>query len=157
MTSFTHSYLWRGVESNARVISFLLRDLPEDSPHWDARPDAKRFSLREVVAHLVDYDSISRERFERIIREDKPELPDWDATEAAQHYDARNPKHQLENLLVSRQELAVWLEGLSDKEWKRVGSHSRVGEFSVEEGVALFLGHDAYHLEQIAAWLEATR
>lgn len=156
MTSFTRSYLWRGVESNARVMNFLLRDLPADSPYWDARPDANRFSLREVVAHLVDYDSVSRERFERIIREDKPELPNWDEDEAAQHYDARNPKHQLENLLVSRQELAVWLEGLSDKEWKRTGSRPRVGEFSVEEGVALFLGHDAYHLEQIAAWLGGT-
>jgi len=157
MTSFVRSYLWRGVESNARVISFLLRDLPEDSLHWDARPDANRFSLREIVAHLVDYDSVTRERFERIIREDKPELPNWDESEATAHYDARNPKHQLENLLVSRQELAVWLEGLSDKEWKRTGSRPGVGEFSVEEGVALMLGHDAYHLEQIAAWLGATR
>jgi len=157
MNAFTHSYLWRGVEFNARVIRFLLHDVPEDSLRWDARPDAERFSLREVVAHLVDYDSVTRERFERILREDKPELPDWDITEAAAHYDARNPKHQLENLLVSRQELSVWLEGLSDKEWKRTGSRPRVGEFSVEEGVALFLGHDAYHLEQIAAWLEATR
>ena len=157
MTSFAHSYLWRGVEFNARVIGFLLRDLPEDSPHWDARPDAERFSLREVVAHLVDFDSVSRERFERVIREDKPELPDWDEAEAAAHYDARNPKHQLQNLLVSRQELALWLEGLSDKEWKRTGSRPRVGDFSVEEGVALMLGHDAYHLEQIAAWLGGMR
>jgi len=157
MTSFVRSYLWRSVESNARVIEFLLRDMPEDSLRWDARPDANRFSLREIVAHLVDYDSVSRERFEHIIREDKPELPNWDETEAATHYDARNPKHQIENLLVSRQELAVWLEGLSDKEWERTGSRPRVGEFSIGEGVALMLGHDAYHLEQIAAWLEATR
>jgi len=157
MTSFIHSYLWRSVELNARVIRFLLHDVPEGSPYWDARPDAERFSLREIVAHLVDYDSVTRERFERILREDKPELPEWDVSEAAAHYDARDPKHQLENLLVSRHELSVWLEGLSDKEWKRVGSRPRVGEFSVEEGVALMLGHDAYHLEQIAAWLGAAR
>jgi len=157
MNAFSRSYLWRGVEFNARVVDFLLRGLPESSPRWDARPDPQRFSLREVVAHLLDYDSVSRERFERIIREDKPELADWNPTEAAGHYDARDPKHQIENLLVSRQELAVWLEGLSDKEWKRAGSRPRVGEISVEEGVALMLGHDAYHLEQIAAWLGATR
>jgi len=157
MNAFAHSYLWRSVELNARVIRFLLHDVPEGSPRWDARPDAERFSLREIVAHLVDYDSVTRERFERILREDKPELPEWDVSEAAAHYDARNPNHQLENLLVSRHELSVWLEGLSDKEWKRVGSRPRVGEFSVEEGVALMLGHDAYHLEQIAAWLGATR
>ncbi len=157
MNSFSRSYLWRGVESNARVIQFLLRDLPADSPRWDARPDAERFSLREVVAHLLDYDSVTRERFERIIREHKPEFPNWDVNEAAEHYAARDPKHQIENLLVSRQELAVWLEGLADDEWKRVGSRPTVGEFSVEEGTALLLGHDAYHLIQIVEWLEATK
>ncbi len=157
MNSFSRSYLWRGVESNARVIQFLLRDLPADSPRWDARPDAERFSLREVVAHLLDYDSVTRERFESIIREDRPELANWDESAAAEHYAARDPKHQIENLLVSRQELAVWLEGLADDEWKRVGSRPRVGEFSVEEGTALLLGHDAYHLIQIVEWLEATK
>jgi hypothetical protein len=157
MTSSARSYLWRGVQSNARVIQFLLHDLAGDSPRWDARPDPARFSLREVVAHLLDYDSVSRERFERIIREDHPELENWDETEAAEHYEARDPKHQIENLLVSRQELAVWLEGLSDDEWQRVGSRPNVGEFSVEQGTSLLLGHDAYHLEQIVAWLEATK
>lgn len=157
MTSFARSYLWRGVEFNARVIQFLLRDLPADSPRWDAKPDPERFSLREVVAHLLDYDSVCRDRFERIIREHKPELPDWNESEAAQHYIARDPKHQIENLLVSRQELAVWLEGLTDDEWHRVGSRPNIGEFSVEQGAGLLLGHDAYHLEQIVAWLEATK
>ncbi len=157
MTSFARSYLWRGVESNARVFDFLLRDLAGDSPRWDAKPDPERFSLREIVAHLLDFDSVSRDRFERVIREDHPELEDWDPTEAAAHYDARDPKHQLENLLVSRRELAVWLEGLSDDEWKRAGSRPRVGEFSVEEGTALLLGHDSYHLAQIVEWLDATK
>lgn len=157
MNPFARSYLWRGVESNARVFHFLLRDLAEDSPRWDEKPDPDRFSLREVVAHLLDYDTVSRERFEHIIREDRPELPDWDPTEAAAHYDARDPKHQLENLLVSRQELAVWLEGLTDDEWKRTGSRPRVGEFSVEEGAALLLGHDSYHLVQVVEWLDATK
>ena len=109
------------------------------------------------MAHLLDFDSVSRLRFERIIREDKPELDDWDPTEAAAHYAARDPKHQLENLLVSRQELAVWLEGLTDDEWKRTGSRPRVDEFSVEEGAALLLGHDSYHLAQIVEWLSATK
>ncbi len=157
MTSFAHSYLWRGVATNARVFGFLLHDLPLDSPRWDARPEADRFSLREVVAHLVDFDTVTRERFERIIREDNPELPDWDPTVAAAHYSARDPQHGMEHLLLSRQELAQWLEGLSEPEWKRRGSRPRVGEFSVEEGTALFLGHDSYHLIQIAQWLDATK
>ncbi len=154
MSPFVHNYFASGLENGARVVAFLLRDLPESDSRWDSKPDPERFSLREVVAHLVDYDSVSRERFERMIREDKPELPNWDESEAAAHYDTRDPLSQIESLLLSRRELADWLRGLSEKEWKRTGSRPRVGEFSVEEGAALMVAHDAYHLEQIAAWLQ---
>ena len=157
MNQFARSYMWRALESNARVIQYLLRDVPAESSVWDARPDAERFTIREVLAHLNDYDSVSRDRFERIIREDEPDLENWDENAAAEHYDARDPLHQIENLLVSRQELAAWLEGLSDKEWQRTGTRPRAGHFSVEEGAALMVAHDAYHIVQITEWLDATK
>lgn len=153
MSPFVHNYFAKGVQNNAHVFQFLLRDLPEYDERWDAKVEADRFTLREIVAHLVDYDTISRERFERIIREDKPELPDWDPGEAAAHYATRHPLHQIESLLLSRRELGDWLAGLSQKEWERRGTRSNVGEFSVEEGAALMLAHDAYHAEQIVNWL----
>lgn len=157
MSPFIREYVLKAVETNAVVLSRLLGEIDENSQRWDSKPDPERFSLREIVAHLVDYDEVTRDRFERIIRDGHPELENWDENEAAKHYDARNPKHQLENLLISRTELKAWLEGLSDKEWQMTGTRPKVGEFSVEEGVILFLGHDAYHIEQVTAWLDATK
>ena len=157
MTPFVHNYFASGVENNAHVFAFLLRELPENDSRWDAKPDPNRFSLREIVAHLVDYDSVSRERFERMIREENPELPNWDEGDAAAHYDTRNPLHGIESLILSRRELADWLRGLSEREWKCGGTRPNVGEFSVEEGAALLLAHDAYHLAQITQWLDATK
>ncbi len=145
MSPFVHNYFASGVESNARVFQFLLRDLPENDARWDSKPVENRFSLREIVAHLVDYDTVSRDRFEAIIRDENPEFPNWEFEEAAAHYDTRNPVHQIESLLLSRQELADWLRGLSEKEWKRTGTRPNVGEFSVEEGAAMMVAHDAYH------------
>lgn len=156
-TGYYGRYIVGAIESNALVFSYLLRDVAEDSPRWDARPDAERFSLREMVAHLLDYDTICRERFERMIREDEPELPNWDEDEAAAHYSGRNPLHDLEHLQESRRMLAAWIEGLSEDEWQRTGSRPGVGKFSVEQGVSLMLGHDSYHLRQAVEWLEATK
>jgi hypothetical protein len=156
-TSSYGRYIHDALQSNAFVIAQLLRDLPADSPRWDARPDPKRFTLREMVAHLLEFDEVCRERFERMIREDKPELPNWDEDEAAKHYAKREAVHDLEVLQDSRRALAAWLEGLSDKEWQMTGSRPGVGTFSVGEGVALMLGHDAYHLRQAVEWLEATK
>lgn len=150
-------YIWDALGSNALVIKHLLRDLPADSPRWDARPDPDRFTLREVVAHLLDYDMVCRERFERIIREDVPDLPNWDEVEAAEHYAKREAVRELDVLQDSRATLAVWLEGLEAGEWLRTGTRPNVGTFSLVEGVALMLGHDSYHLRQIVEWLEATK
>ena len=155
INNYYAGYVLGALEGNARVLSYLLRDVPQDSPRWDARPDAERFTLREIVAHLLDYDTVSRERFERMIREEKPELPNWDEGEAAAHYDTRNPVHQIESLLLSRRELKDWLLGLSEREWKCLGTRPKVGEFSVEEGAALMVAHDACHLEQVVSWLDA--
>ncbi len=155
MTPFVHQYYANGLQNNARVFQFLLRDLPENDPRWDSRPDLERFSLREVVAHLLDYDTVSRERFEHLIREENPQVPDWDPTDAAAHYATRNPLHQIESLILSRRELSDWLMGLSEKEWARRGARSKVGEFSVEDGAAFVLAHDAYHLAQVVEWLGA--
>lgn len=157
MSPFIKDYILKAVETNATVLSRLLSDIDENSQRWDMRPDPERFSLREIIAHLVDYDQVNRDRFERMIRDDHPTLESQDWGEAAKHYDARNPIHQLENLRLSRTELKAWLEGLSDREWKLTGTRPKVGEFSVEEGVILFLGHDAYHIEQVTAWLKATK
>lgn len=157
ISSYYGRYVLGALENNAVVLGYLLRDVPIDSPRWDARPDAERFTLREIVAHLLEYDTVCRERFERMIRESVPELPNWDEDEAARHYANRNPAHDLERLLESRQSFAAWLEGLSEKEWERTGTRARGGTFSVHEGVALVLGHDAYHLKQVTAWLDATK
>ncbi len=155
-TSFYGHYVHSALQSNAFVFAQLLRDLPADSPRWDARPDAERFTLREMVAHLLDFDMVCRERFERIIREDNPELPNWDEGEAAKHYAKREAVHDLELLLDSRRTLSAWLEGLSADEWQRTGTRPNVGTYNVGEGVALMLGHDAYHLRQTIEWLDAT-
>ncbi len=154
MTPFVRkNYLAAGVRSNARVFQTLLRELSENDARWDDRPVPDRFSLREIIAHLVDYDTVSRERFERMIREDVPELPLWDVSAAAQHYEMRHPGHQIESLLLSRRELGDWLEGLNDREWSARATRVNFGEYSVEEGAALMLAHDAYHLVQIVEWL----
>lgn len=144
MSPLVHNYFASGVRNNARIFQTLLREVPENDARWDVKVDKNRFTLREIVAHLVDFDSVSRQRFEHMIREDVPDLPNWDEGAAVLHYATRNPLHQIENLLLSRRELGDWLAGLSQKEWQRRATRPNVGEFSVEEGAALMLAHDAY-------------
>ena len=152
-TAHHQKYALITLEGNAKVYAHLLKDLPEETELWDRRPDETRFTLREIVAHVLDFDTVCRERMEHMIREDNPFLPNWDEDEAARHYSGRNPRHELTNLFESRQTLTAWLEGLAPEEWERTGEHPHFGDFTVRRLLSLMLTHDGYHLRQITEWL----
>ena len=61
-------YLMKGLESAPVVIKRMLRTA--DSVDWDRRPDPERFSLREVLSHLADWEPIWLERIRRMAEED---------------------------------------------------------------------------------------
>ena len=51
-------YLLSALEGAPDVIAALLDGVPPDDALWDRRPDPERFSLREIVAHLADWDGV---------------------------------------------------------------------------------------------------
>ena len=151
---FIRRYALLALEGNVRVLEFLLRDLDAASPRWDARPDPERFTLREVVAHLREFDGVNMTRFERMLSEEKPALENWDEGEAALHYSGLDPKQQIAQLQESRRAMLALLQSLALPQWQRTATRPMVGEFSVQDAVTLLLAHDAYHLEQAVEWLE---
>lgn len=72
-----NNYLLNALEATPEVFERLLRNLSEAEA--DFRPDAARFSIREVMAHLADWDAIFLERLQRTRDEHEPVLPDIDA------------------------------------------------------------------------------
>jgi uncharacterized damage-inducible protein DinB len=156
LSPFSRSYVLRGVTGTPAVLRYLLQGLDSNAEIWDFRPDPERFTLREVLAHLADYDEVTIGRFQRFIDEDSPELPNWDENEAvvAGNYAATDPLAKLAQFTASRQKLGEFLAGLSDAEWVRTASRPKVGQYTLEEGVVLLLAHDTYHVQQAAEWLE---
>ncbi len=155
--AYIKKYFLTALNATPEVLEAFLKALPTDDPRWDAHPDPERFSLREIVAHLADWDPVFLARMERTLKEDLPVLPDKDEGQLAfdNDYAHADPHACLARFRTDRAALVVFLSGLMDAEWSRVGIREPHGPVSLERQAVMILAHDGYHMEQVVQWLEA--
>lgn len=146
-------YLLAALENSPPTAEALLFGAGPDV--WDLRPDPERFSVREIVAHLADWEDVWRERFRRTANEDRPRLtrPILPARIEEKGYASADPAECLSRLRAKRAENLAWLRALPEEAWDRTAHLDRLGETSLAGLIGLALGHDSYHLRQVAEWL----
>lgn len=157
MPSGMRSYVLKALSGNPSVAARLLQGITEDNPIWDCRPDADRFTLREIVAHLADWNPIFLERIQRTLNEDHPTLPDVDEEAVAiqNDYAHSDPIAGIHRFQESRKVMMDVLLNLSDDDWGRTALKKPLGDLSVELQCVLVLAHDGYHLHQIVQWFKS--
>jgi hypothetical protein len=141
---YVANYVISGLEAAPDAQS-LLCDRVSD---WDAKPLGEdRFSIRESLAHLADWEPIWLMRAQRTLAEDKPNLPGIDEGELAikNDYASSDPQESLRRYRQGRKELVAFFRGLSDANWNRTFEREDVGEVSLFELASMVLGHDGYH------------
>jgi hypothetical protein len=153
--AFIRTYLVRSLSGTPDVLERLLKDLSADDPRWDFRPDPDRFTLREIVAHLADWEPIHLERLTRLRDEDNPTLPDRDENQMAidNDYAHSDPHGSLEWFRGGRLKIVQLLASFPQETWERIGSRVTIGPVSVDILSAFILVHDGYHTQQISQWL----
>lgn len=153
-----HKYQFFALSGTPDVLERLLSGYASDASVWDARPDPARFTLREVVAHLADWESIFLERLTRTAGLEEPTLQGYDEGQFAieRDYAHSDPHANLGRFRAGRQDLLRFLDNLPDTAWDRIGKHSEIGLITLEAQVALIVAHDGYHTAQVVQWLSAT-
>ena len=148
-------YIVDGIEGAPSVMKSVLGHLGPNDPRWDARPDPERFTLREMVAHVADWDPIFLGRVEKMKSESNPMLESVDeGALAIEHgYSNQDPVANLDRLAASRPKLVSALRSVSPEDWDRTGHRQFVGDVSLFQLATMIIGHDAYHLRQAAAFV----
>jgi len=150
-------YVIDGIEGTPAVLSVVLASLAENDSRWDARPDPDRFTLREMIAHLSDWDPIFVSRVERMRDETDPFLESVDEEALCQTncYADQNPWVNFDRLKNSRPILVALMRALPAEAWGRTGNREFVGEIDLFHLATMILGHDSYHIRQVAEFLAA--
>lgn len=138
------------------VLRQLIGNL--DDAALDFRIAADAWSIREVLAHLVDDEAfIMRQRLERIVKEDRPHLAPHD--EKRWYANRTTSRDTRDELLADFQtQRAASLSDvllLRPGDWQRLGFQPEIGEFTAENWLERWADHDTVHINQIKQTLNA--
>ncbi len=117
----------------------------------DAKPIAGKWSTRQVVCHLADFEPIYADRMKRVIAEDCPSFFGGDPDTFAAHlaYDRRSIDAELNLLTAIRQHVATILRELKAEDFQRIGNHAEAGRMTLEDLLRNIGNHVPHHIRFI--------
>jgi hypothetical protein len=133
-----------------------LRDLPDEILAW--HPATGEWCVKECIGHIVEAD---RRGFNGRIREilATPNLTfvEWDQQAVARdRNDCGRPSAELlAELTALRQQSVALVEGLTEADLERGGTHPQVGYVHVRDLLHEWLHHDRNHFRQLLANVQA--
>jgi hypothetical protein len=135
------------LEKTPAILEIFLRDLPADLVQWKPAPD--RWSIREVLAHLVVIEQLYESRARRIVMEDNPALTKYVATGESEVRKKSADEH-LEQLVTMRRAFVFYLHSVPSASGSRIGQHPALGQINLSQMLHELANHDLGHLRQMA-------
>ena len=135
--------------STAKKLARLIDGVP--AARLRKRPAPDKWSVSEILAHLVDGEIVGAFRLRLILGAPGSPIAAYDQDEwvTSGHYDKRDPRKSVEQFRVLRESNLALLKSITPDQWKQYGVHSERGKESIEHIVRMFAGHDLNHLRQI--------
>ena len=140
------------IEEYARGPQLLRAALEGMTPdEIDAAPIAGRWSTRQVICHIADFEPVYADRMKRCIAEDRPPLRGGDPNVFASRlaYEARDIEEELQLIEAVRRHMARLLRAMPAEAFAREGIHSVDGPLSVETLLWRITGHVPHHVKFI--------
>jgi hypothetical protein len=114
------------------------------------RSASDEWTPRMISHHLADSEMMSAIRLRRLIAEDSPVIHGYDQVEFARTLTSDRPiEPSLEAMRWARESTAQILERLTEEQWRRAGTHSESGPYSVERWLTIYASHGHDHAKQI--------
>jgi hypothetical protein len=131
------------------VLLAALDGLTPEALDW--RPDPEAWNVRDVVHHLEDAEMTGAVRLRRLLTEDSPFLPAFDEEVYRRRlaYAARPIQPALDAIRAAHETTAELLDRLTADDWRRAGTHSEEGPYSLLRWLAFHATHTHDHAAQI--------
>ena len=147
--------LLKQYEQGPEIIRTAISGLRNEQ--LDAKPVPGRWSIRQVICHIADFEPIYADRMKRVLVEDNPTMfgGNPDAFAAGLHYEQRSVQEELELIQAVRRQLAVILRNTDVEDFQRTGVHSEAGPLTLETLLERVTGHIPHHVDLIEAKIAA--
>ena len=122
-----------------------------------AHPIPGKWSAREIVHHLGDSETTSAGRLRKLLVDDNPTIQGYDQDKFATklRYNERDMAPALEAFRSARETTGQLLELMNEDDWKRAGTHTESGPYSMQDWLKIYAAHAHNHAAQIRRLHEA--
>ena len=138
------------LEKQAKDVQNLFTGLTVDKQTY--RPSPDKWSVKEVLGHIIDTERIFAYRALRIARNDKTPLPGFEQEDyvRAARFDERPLPALLDEFAATRNSTLSLMRSFSPDAWQRRGVANGAG-LSVRALAYITAGHAAHHLNILRA------
>jgi DinB superfamily len=133
------------LEKTPALLELLLKDVPEETLQW--KPAAERWSIAEVLGHMVMIERLYELRARRIVLEDSPALARYEPP--ANGEPSKSARHFLDEFVPLRRTFVFYLHSVSSNAAGRTAKHAELGTISLSQMLHELANHDLGHLRQI--------
>ena len=133
------------LQTQAHELQALCAGLSESGAMF--RYDEGKWTVKEVIGHLLDTERVFAARLLRIGRDDVTELPGFDETSyvAEGQFNLRSIDELVSEFRLQRASTSALVHGIPPAAWPRVGTANGF-RTSARALVYIILGHTAHHL-----------
>lgn len=138
------------LEQTPIILEKILAGASADALHW--KPSADRWSIGEVLAHLVEVEQVFRTRAKRMLEEEDPQLESYDqnAAYAAGKYSSGRAEEHLRQFCHERDLSVSLLRYAPTGSEARTAQHSELGGITLGELLNEWAFHDLGHVKQVS-------
>ncbi|WP_272149054.1 DinB family protein [Tenacibaculum aiptasiae] len=140
--------LLKGFEEDKNMVINFFSSIPEDKLEYRYQPE--KWSIKEVLQHIIDTERIFMYRFLRIARNDKTALAGFDQNIYISPSQANNKS--LEELIheftTTRLYSINLINSISENNLQNIGTASE-SQISARACAFVLLGHSIWHIEII--------
>ena len=142
-------YLFPALSLSPVVFERLMGQI--DTSRLDTPTPPGRFTPRQVIAHLADWEPILLGRLKQAVTNPGSTVAAYDEGERATEkgYGGMDVGEQLKVFAAARKDTVSYLESLSEDDMKKTAIHPERGPFSAQDLAFMIIGHDMYHVEQL--------
>lgn len=146
-------YLIRSLDLAPKAIARIVRSIP--ASRYDEKLQGNRFTIREVLAHLADFEPIFRGRIQQAAAEPGSKISSRDEEQMAiEHkYSEWNVEETLATFAKEREETITFLRSLQAESFESSVIHEQLGPMTLNDLAGFVSSHDVYHIEQLTEYL----
>tara|TARA_R110002095_G_scaffold25573_1_gene26174 strand:- start:3114 stop:3581 length:468 start_codon:yes stop_codon:yes gene_type:complete len=125
----------------------------------DAAPVPGKWSTRQVICHIADFEPVYADRMKWIIAEENPLIPGGDHNLFAERlaYGDRDIEEEIQLITAVRLQAARILKTLCPEQFQRTGIHTHDGKVTVADLLDRITNHIPHHIRLIREKREALK